>query len=103
MPAYPENVRSRGRSEVAWSGQTDANAPKRNAALKSEFDPKRASGRRNYPSSGLLHFQSFSKLLHQTSFSAKRRAWCRFQSSPSEEAVEQHQCQFSSTDTISRA
>ena len=43
--------------------------PKRNAALKSEFDPKRASGRRNYPSSGLLHFQSFSKLLHQTSFS----------------------------------
>ena len=30
-------------------------------------------------------------------------AWGRFQSSPSEETVEQHQCQFSSTDTTSRA
>jgi hypothetical protein len=30
----------------------------------STHDPKRASGRRNYPGAGLLHFQSFSKLLH---------------------------------------
>jgi len=31
---------------------------------KRRDDPKRTSGRRNYPGSGLLHFQSFTKLLH---------------------------------------